>query len=49
MSRGQNKLIDKFKVAAGDMICIRGQIMEYTYIPTGSKRELAIVNNEVSN
>ena len=40
MSRGQNKLIGKFKMAAGDVISIRGQVMEYTYIPTGIKREL---------
>ena len=40
VSRGQNKLIGKFKMAAGDVISIRGQVMEYTYIPTGIKREL---------
>ena len=40
MSRGQNESIDKFKMAAGDMISIRGQVMEYMYIPTGIKREL---------
>ena len=37
MSTGQNKLIGKFKMAAGDVISIRGQIMEY--IPTGIKSE----------
>jgi hypothetical protein len=30
VSRGQNELIGKFK-----MVSIRGQVMEYTYIPTG--------------
>ena len=33
--RGQNKLIGKFKMAAGDMISIRGQVIEYMNIPTG--------------
>ena len=40
LSRGQNELVVKFKMAAGDVISIRGQVMEYTYIPTGIKREL---------
>ena len=40
MSREQNELICKFKMTAGDMVSIRGQVMEYTYIPTGIKREL---------
>ena len=40
VSRGQNELIGKFKIAAGDVISIRGQVMEYTYIPTGIKREV---------
>ena len=31
-------MIGKFKMAAGDVINIRGQVMEY--IPTGIKREL---------
>ena len=39
VSRGQNKLVGEFKMAAGDMVSIRGQVMEYTYIPTGIKRE----------
>jgi hypothetical protein len=26
-------------MAAGDMVSIRGQVMEYMYIPTGIKRE----------
>ena len=29
VSRGQNELIGKFKMAAGDVISIRGQVMEY--------------------
>jgi hypothetical protein len=37
VSRGQNELIGKFKMAVGDMISISGQAMEYTYIPTGIK------------
>jgi hypothetical protein len=40
VSREQDELIGKFKMAAGDVISIRGQILEYTYIPTGIKREL---------
>ena len=40
VSRGQNKLIGKFKMAAGDVIIIRGRVMEYKYILTGIKREL---------
>ena len=39
VSRGQKELVGKFKMAAGDMVNIRGQIMEYMYIPTGIKRE----------
>ena len=38
--RGHNELIGKFKMEAGDVISIRGQVMEYTYIPTGIKWEL---------
>ena len=34
---GQNELIGKFKMV-GDVISIRGQDMEYTYISTGEKR-----------
>ena len=37
VSRGQYELIGKFKIAAGDMV---RQVMEYTYIPTGIKREM---------
>ena len=33
VSRGKNELAGKFKMAAGDMVCIQGQVMEYTYIP----------------
>ena len=40
MSRGQSELVCKFKITAGDMVSIRGEVMEYTYIPTGIKREL---------
>ena len=40
VSRGQNELVGKFKMAAGDIVSIRGQVMEHTYIPTGIKREL---------
>ena len=40
VSRGQNKLVCKYRMAVGDMVSIRGQIMEYMYIPTGIKREL---------
>ena len=31
VSRRQNELVGKFK---GDKVSIRGQVMEYTYIPT---------------
>ena len=34
MSRGQNELVCEFKMAVGDMVSIRGQVMEYMYIPT---------------
>ena len=42
VSRGQNELVGKFKMAAGDIVSIRRQVMEYMYqyIPTGIKREL---------
>ena len=33
-------MIGKFKMATGDVIIIRGQVMEDAYIPTGIKREL---------
>ena len=35
VSRGQNELIGKFKMAVGDGISIREQVVEYTYIPKG--------------
>ena len=37
-SRRQNELVSKFKMTTSDLVSIRGQIMEYTYIPTGIKR-----------
>ena len=40
LCRGQNELIGAFRMAASDVISIRGQVMEYMYIPTGIKREL---------
>ena len=40
VSRGQDKLIGKFKMAVGDVISIRGQVLEYMYIPTGIERKL---------
>ena len=40
VSREQNKLIGEFNMTAGDVTSIRGQVMEYTYIPTDIKREL---------
>ena len=30
VSRKLNELVGKFKMAAGDMVFIRGQVMEYT-------------------
>ena len=36
----RNELIGKFKMAVDDVISIRGQVMEYTYILTGIKREM---------
>ena len=40
MSTGQNELIGKFKMVAGDVISIRVLVMEYTYIPIGIKSEM---------
>jgi hypothetical protein len=34
------EMIGKFKMAAGDVITIRKQVMEHMYIPTRIKREL---------
>ena len=39
-SRRQNELVSKFKMAASDLVSVRGKVMEYTYIPTGIKREM---------
>ena len=40
VSRGQNELTGKFKMVAGDVISIKGQVIEYLDIPTGIKSEL---------
>ena len=40
VSRGQDELIGNFKMLLGDVISIKGQVMEYMYIPTGIKSEL---------
>ena len=40
VTRRQNELVGKFKMVTADKVSIRGQVMEYTYIPTGIKREL---------
>jgi hypothetical protein len=40
MSRGQDELVGKFKMATGDMISIRRQVPEHTYIPTEIESEL---------
>ena len=40
VSRGKNEFVGKFKMMSGDMVTIRRQVMEYTNIPTGIKREL---------
>ena len=40
MSRRQNELVGKLKMAAGDMVSIRVQVMEYMYIPTGIKGKM---------
>ena len=40
MSRGQDELVGNFKMAAGDVISIMGQVLEHTYIPTRIEREL---------
>ena len=39
-SRKQNELVGKFKIAASDWVSIRGQVIEYPYIPTGIKRDM---------
>ena len=33
----EDRMNYKLKMAAGDMVSIRGQVMEYTYIPTGMR------------
>ena len=40
MSRRKNELVVKFKMAVSDLVSVRGQVMQYTYILTGIKREL---------
>ena len=35
VSKGQDKLVGKFKMEVGDVISIRGQVLEHTCIPTG--------------
>ena len=40
LCRGQNEVISEFRMAAGDVISISGLVMEYTYFPTGLKRDL---------
>ena len=44
MSREQNELIGEFKMAMGDVISIRGEVMEYTFISREIKRELVRFN-----
>jgi hypothetical protein len=36
----RRQLVGMFKMAVGDKVSIRGQVMENTYIHTGIKREL---------
>ena len=36
----EDESVGKFKMVAGDVISIRGQVLEYTYIPTGIEWEL---------
>ena len=36
-SRRKTELVSKFKMAASDLVSVRGQVMEYPYIPTGIK------------
>ena len=40
VSRRQNELVGKFNMAGGDMVSVKGLVMEYTYIPTEIKREM---------
>ena len=32
----QNEMVGKFKMAASDLVSIRGQVMEYTHVPISS-------------
>jgi len=36
---------DKFKMVASDLVSVRGQVMEYPYIPTGIKGEMVRSGN----
>ena len=33
-------MVSKFMMAASDLVSVRGQVMEYPYIPTGIKGEM---------
>ena len=35
VSRRQNEFVGKFKMAGGDKVSVRGQVMEYTYQSKG--------------
>ena len=35
-----NEFVGKFNIVADDLVSIKVQVMEYTYIPTGIKREM---------
>ena len=45
VSRRQGEVVGKFKMAAGDVISIRGQVLEHMYVPTRIKRELLRFGN----
>ena len=34
-------MVSKFKMAESDFVSVRGQVMEYPYIPTGTKGEMS--------
>ena len=40
VSRRQNELVGKLMMAVSDLVSVWGQVIEYTYIPTGIKREI---------
>jgi hypothetical protein len=40
VSRGQDELISNCKMVVGDVISIKGQVLECMYIPTGIERKL---------